>query len=181
MTFLMCANGYAVFSQIGNQFPYMEAETLTNKLVNIPKDIEKKYSLIGLAYSKKAEKDLKTWFDPVYNQFIYKNPNPSPFDFSFDIHAYFIPMFTGVKKAAYNKVMKKLRKTIDKRLQANILFYKGSLKTYKKALNFDGKDVPYFYILNPEGEIIYSTSGRYTKKKMQEIIDIVDSSMTMKN
>ena len=175
-TFVFALNAH---SQLGNTFPDMEAESLTNKFINLPSGISGKYSLIGLAYSKKAEDHLKGWFEPVYNQFIYKNPNPSPFDFTFDVNTYFVPMFTGAKRPAYQKVMKKLQKTIDKRLQPNVLFYKGTLKAYKEALNFDGKDLPYFYVLDPEGKIVYATSGRYTLKKMQEITDAVESAMSV--
>ncbi|MEQ8628001.1 hypothetical protein [Ekhidna sp.] len=166
-------------AQVGNQFPDMEAETLTNEFVDLPKDISGKYSLVGLAYSKKAEDYLKGWFEPVYNQFIYKNPNPGPFDFSFDVYTYFVPMFTGAKRPAYKKVMNKLKKTIDERMQPNVLFYKGTLKEYKDALNFDGKDLPYFYVLDPDGKIVYATSGKYTQRKMQEITDAVESAMEM--
>lgn len=166
-------------AQVNDPFPAMEAETLTNEFVDIPSELNGKYSLLGLAYSKKAEDYLKGWFEPVYNQFIYKNPNPGPFDFSFDINTYFIPMFTGAKRPAYKKVMKKLNKTVDKRLHPNILFYKGTLKEYKDALNFDGKDLPYFYVVDPEGKIVYATSGRYTQRKMQEITDAVESAMEM--
>ncbi|WP_436516197.1 hypothetical protein [Ekhidna sp. To15] len=169
--------GHHSVGQVGNTFPDMEAETLTNEFVNLPADISDKYSLIGLAYSKKAEDYLKGWFEPVYNQFIYKNPNPGPFDFSFDVNTYFIPMFTGAKRPAYKKVMNKLKKTIDKRMQPNVLFYKGTLKEYKDALNFDGKDLPYFYVLDPEGKIVYTTSGRFTQRKMQEITDAVRDAM----
>lgn len=160
-------------------FPKMEAESLTNKFVNIPKDIKGKYSLIGLAYSKKAEDDLKGWFEPAYNQFIYKNPNPGPFDFSFDINCYFIPMFTGAKRPAYKKVMNKMKKTISDRFLPNVLFYKGTIKEYKEALKFDGKDLPYFFVVDPEGKIVYATSGRYTQRKMQEVTDAVESAMNM--
>lgn len=164
-------------AQVGDRFPAMEAETLKNEFVTIPSDLSDKYTLIGLAYSKKSEQYLKSWFEPVYNQFIYKPTTPSVFDISFDVHCYFIPMFTGAKRPAYQKTMNKLQKTIDKRLQPNVLFYKGQLKEYKEALGFEGNDIPYFFVLNPEGEIIYATSGRYTKTKMQEITDMVRSTM----
>jgi hypothetical protein len=165
------------YSQVGEQFPDMEAETLTNEFVNIPTDLSGKYTLIGLAYSKKSEEYLKGWFEPVYNQFIYKPTKPSVFNITFDVNCYFIPMFTGAKRPAYEKVMDKLKKTIDKRLQPNVLFYKGQLKEYKEALNFEGNDIPYFFVLNPSGEIIYATSGKYTKAKMQEITDKVRETM----
>ena len=174
---ILFAGSISVNAQIGNSFPEMEAESLTNEFVTIPTDISDKYSLIGLAYSKKAEDYLKGWFEPIYNQFIYKNPNPGPFDFSFDVHAYFVPMFTGAKRPAYQKVMNKLKKTIDKRMLPNVLFYKGTLKAYKEALNFDGKELPYFYVIDPDGKIVYATSGRYTKQKLQEITDAVESAM----
>ena len=176
---ILLSIGTSIYGQVGTTFPDMEAETLTNEFVNLPKDISDKYSLIGLAYSKKAEDYLKGWFEPIYNQFIYKNPNPGIFDFSFDINTYFVPMFTGAKRPAYKKVMNKLKKTIDDRMQPNILFYKGTLKEYKDALNFDGKEVPYFYVLDPEGKIVYTTSGKFTQRKMQEITDAVKSAMSI--
>lgn len=163
---------FTSYAQVGKQFPDMQTESLTNKSLDIPKDLSK-YTLIGLAYSKKSEQDLKTWFDPIYNQFIHKDESPSIFSFSFDVHCYFIPMFTGAKRVAYKKVMNKMKKTIDKRIQPNVMFYKGDLKKYKEALNFKGKDVPYFYVLDPKGKIVYATSGKYSDSKMQQIVDAV--------
>ncbi len=173
-TYIVC------WTQVGNTFPKMEAESLTNQFVNLPEDISGKYSLIALAYSKKAEDDLNGWFEPIYNQFIYKNPNPSPFDFSFDINCYFIPMFTGAKRSAYKKVMNKMKKTINDLFLPNVLFYKGTIKEYKEKLKFDGKDIPYFFVLNPKGKIVYATTGKYTIHKMQEITDAVESAMEIR-
>ncbi|MEM6641699.1 MAG: hypothetical protein AAF616_01865 [Bacteroidota bacterium] len=178
--FILLLVGRTANAQVGTQFPAMEAESLTNKMVNLPADISGKHSLVGLAYSKKAEGDLKGWFEPIYNQFIYKNPNPGPFDFSFDVNTYFIPMFTGAKRPAYKKVMNKMKKTISDRLQPNVLFYKGTINQYKDALNFDGNDVPYFYVLDPNGKVVYATYGRYSTKKMQEITDAVEGAMDMR-
>ncbi|MEM6829228.1 MAG: hypothetical protein AAGA66_03875 [Bacteroidota bacterium] len=173
---LFLSYGYA---QVGDPFPSMEAESLTNEFVNIPKDLSDKHSVIGLAYSKKSENYLKTWFEPAYNQFIYKPEKPSVFSISYDIHCFFVPMFTGAKRPAYQGVMKKMKKTIDKRLLPNVLFYKGQLKEYKKSLNFEGKDVPYFFVLNPDGKIVYATSGRYTERKMQEIVNALDEALSL--
>ncbi len=168
---LVCCSAMA---QLGDSFPDMEAESLTNQLVNIPADVKGKYTIIGLAYSKKSEKDLKTWFSPAYNQFIYKPATPSLFAGNYDVHVYFVPMFTGAKRTAYKSVMKKVRKTIDPKLQPHVMFYKGQLKAYKKALKFQGKDVPYFYVLDETGKIVLATSGKYTDAKMQKVIDLLD-------
>ncbi len=163
-----------VFAQVGSPFPNMQTESLANEFVNIPEDLGDKYSIIGLAYSKKSENDLKTWFEPAYNQFIHKPEKPSVFDVNYDVHVFFIPMFTGAKRPAYQGVMKKIKKTIDARLQPHVMFYKGSIKEYKKALNFKGSNVPYFFVIDPEGEIVFATSGRYTTDKMQEIVNAVE-------
>lgn len=167
-------------AQVGNPFPTMESESLANELISIPEDLKGKFSIIGLAYSKASESDLKTWFEPAYNQFIYKPEKPSIFDFSYDVHCYFIPMFTGAKRPAYQKVMKKLQKTIDRRLLPNVLFYQGTLKGYKEALGFNkGRDVPYFFVIDPDGKIVYTTYGRYTTAKMQEIVEAVDAALNL--
>ncbi len=163
-------------SQVGDQFPGMEAESLTGNLINIPDELKGKYSIIGLAYSKKSEQALKSWYSPSYNTFIYKPEKPSVFASNYDVHVYFIPMFTGAKRPAYKSVMKKVQKGLDERLKPHVLFYKGQLKFYKTALGFRGKDVPYFFVLNPEGQIIFTTSGSYNDNKMQEIVDQVEDS-----
>lgn len=162
-----------ILAQVGNQFPPMEGESLTNELINIPEDLVGKYSIIGLAYSKKSEEHLKTWFRPAYYQFLYKPEKPSLFQSTYDIHLYFVPMFTGAKRPAYQSVMNKVKETIDPKLLPYVLFYKGELKRYKKELQFQGKDLPYFFVLDPQGKIIYTTYGKYTESKMQDIVDKV--------
>ncbi|MFT4785877.1 MAG: hypothetical protein ACI8QD_001156 [Cyclobacteriaceae bacterium] len=159
-----------------SDFPPMEAESLTNQFINLPEDITGKYTLIGLAFSKKSEEYLNSWFNPAYQQFIYKPETPSLFAGGYDINVYFVPMFTGAKRPAYQKVMDKIRKTIDPKLQPHVLFYKGTLKSYKDVLNFDGKNVPYFYVVNPEGKIVYSTTGAYSDRKMSEIQHALEAS-----
>ena len=57
---------------IGNIFPAMEAETVEDKKVMLPQDTKGKYTLLGLAYSKKSEDELNSWFGPIYNKFVRK-------------------------------------------------------------------------------------------------------------
>jgi hypothetical protein len=49
---------------IGKQFPDMEAETAEDKKVNLPTDTKGKYTLLGLAYSKKSEDELNYMVQP---------------------------------------------------------------------------------------------------------------------
>ncbi|MFY0687359.1 MAG: hypothetical protein JXQ90_09350 [Cyclobacteriaceae bacterium] len=163
------------FAQVGIQFPDLEGESLTNQMFNLPADASGKYTLLGLAYSKKSESALKTWFSPTYNQFIYKPETPSLFAGNYDVNVFFIPMFTGAKRPAYTKVMDNVKKQVDKALHPYVLFYKGKLKDYKEALQFDGKDIPYFFVLDPDGKIIHTTRGGYSDSKMQQIVDAVEA------
>src|ERR1700749_4522952 len=88
-----------VFAQNGKLFPTVKGETLEGKVVSVPEDTKGKYTLIGMAYSQKSEDQLKTWFQPAFSAFIDKS-KPSLFEEKYDVNLYFIPMFTGVNKAA---------------------------------------------------------------------------------
>lgn len=159
---------------VGKTFPDMTAETVDDKKIELPQSVKGKYTLLGLAYSKKSEDELNSWFQPVFQKFIQKSKG-SVFDsFAYDVNVYFIPMFTGVNAAATGTAKKKALKNVDPNLLPYILFYKGELKTYKEALDFEKKDIPYFFVLDAEGKIIYATSGKYSTAKMDEIEAVLE-------
>jgi hypothetical protein len=158
---------------IGTVFPLMEAETVEDKKVVLPEAAKGKYTLLGLAYSKKSEDELNTWFQPVFEKFIQKSKGLFE-DFGYDVNVYFVPMFTGVNAAATGTAKRKALKNVDPHLLPYILFYKGELKPYKDALNFEKKDVPYFFVLDKEGKILYATSGRYSVAKMNEVENVLE-------
>jgi hypothetical protein len=153
---------------IGKVFPSMEAETVEDKKVMLPVDTKGKYTLVGLAYSKKSEDDLNGWFSPVYNKFVRKTKGMLE-GMGYDVNVYFVPMFTGVNAAATGTAKKKALKNIDPILLPYILFYKGELKPYKEALDFEKRDIPYFFVLDPEGKIVFATSGAFTEDKLDQV------------
>lgn len=158
---------------IGKTFPAMEAETVEDKKVKLPDNVKGKYTLLGLAYSKKSEDELNSWFQPVFQKFIQKNKGLFE-GFGYDVNVYFVPMFTGVNAAAAGTAKKKAMKDIDPNLLPYILFYKGELKTYKDSLDFEKKDTPYFFVLDPEGKIIHATSGKYSTQKMDAVEEVIE-------
>jgi hypothetical protein len=166
------------FSQVvGKQFPAMNTSTADGKVVDLPVDTKGKYTLLGLAFSKKSEDDLNTWMEPVFWKFIDKPEGKIDQLFgnynNYDVNAFFVPMFTGIKTAATKAAKKQALKKMDPRLIPSILFYKGQLKPYKEALDFQQKDIPYFFVLDKTGKIVYATSGRYTDEKMEKVEQIV--------
>ena len=158
---------------IGKIFPSMDAETVEDKKVNLHGDVKGKYTLLGLAYSKKSEDELNTWFEPVFSKFVQKTSGLMA-GMGYDVNVFFVPMFTGVNAAATGTAKRKALKNMDPQLLPYILFYKGELKTYKDALDFERRDIPYFFVLDPEGKILYATSGSYTDEKMDEVEKVID-------
>ena len=167
--------GANVYAQKGKMFPSISGESPDDKVVTIPEDTKGKFTLIGMAYSKKSEDDLKTWFNPIYNSFIYKSDKPSLFDEPApEVNIYFLPMFTGVNQAAAGTAKKKMVQGMDPKLHPYIIFYKGELKKYKDELDFEKKDIPYFFVLDKQGKILYATSGAFTDKKLDEIYYVLE-------
>lgn len=158
---------------VGKIFPEMLAETVEDKVVSLPNDTKGKYTLLGLAYSKKSEDELNGWFEPVFYKFIQKTTGLMA-GFGYDVNVYFIPMFTGINAAATGTAKKKALKKVDPQLLPYILFYKGELKTYKDELDFEKKDIPYFFVLDPEGKIIFATSGAYAESKMDQVEEVIE-------
>ncbi len=158
---------------IGKMFPDMEAETVEDKKIKLPVQTKGKFTLLGLAYSKKSEEELNSWFEPVFGKFIQKTKGLMS-GFEYDVNVYFIPMFTGVNAAATGTAKKKAIKNINPQLLPYILFYKGELKTYKEALDFEKRDIPYFFVLDKDGKIIFATSGAYTENKMDQVEEVIE-------
>ena len=158
---------------IGKIFPDMVAETIEDKKITLPIDTKGKYTLVGLAYSKKSEDDLNGWFSPVYNKFVRKAEGMLA-GMGYDVNVFFIPMFTGVNAAATGTAKKKALKNIDPILLPYILFYKGELKPYKEALDFEKRDIPYFFVLDPEGKIVFATSGAFTEDKLDQVEESIE-------
>lgn len=167
---------FFVVSSFAQAFPSMETENLNEQELSIPEGLKGKFSIIGLAYSKKSEKALTTWFSPAYNQFMREPSKTDLFATSYDINLYFVPMFSGHKTVAYKSVMRKMQETIDQEMHPHVLFYKGSLKEYKKELTLK-KDEPYFFLLDDEGNIVWRTSGFYSSQKFQEVVDHFDDAL----
>jgi hypothetical protein len=167
------AVGSALAQVVGKTFPALTAETVEDKKVTLPDEVKGKYTLIGMAYSKKSEDELNSWFEPVFEKFIQKSKGLMS-GFMYDVNVYFIPMFTGVNAAATGTAKRKAAKNIDPQLLPYILFYKGELKTYKEALAFEKKDIPYFFVLDPQGKIVYATSGAYSEDKMDAVEEKIE-------
>lgn len=151
-------------------FPKMECTSLDGKKINLPSDNNGKYTVLGMAFSQKAEKELSSWFQPAYSAFIEK-PDANaiiPMD-SWDVNCFFVPVFSGILQAAAGKAEKKMKEGMDKSLQQNVLLYKGKADEIKSTLKIDKADSPWFFVIDTGGKVLYSTSGAFSDAKMEEI------------
>lgn len=158
-------------AQVGTPFPELAGKNLEGKNITLPQDNDGKFTLVGMAYSKRAEANLGTWYNPVYNKFVLKS---GLFDAEYDINIYLIPMFTGLQKAGFEKSRQKTLEVMDKPFLPYVLFYKGNLKTFKDPLKMDDPNLPYIFLIDPSGKVVYATSGRYIDKKMEDIEDFLN-------
>ncbi|WP_044202633.1 hypothetical protein [Flammeovirga sp. OC4] len=167
----------STFAQKGQQFPTMQAETLTDKTITLPSAGKGKVTLIGVSYSKKSQANLETWMQPIYDVFI----NPPKSDLfgstSYDVNMYFVALARGIAKTAEKSIKGSMKKKIDKKLQPNIAIVMGEVKQHKKKLKLGDKEDPYFYILSPEGKILHITYGKYSPSKMSAIESAVEEYM----
>lgn len=155
----------------GKVFPELQGEKLTGEQLTIPADLNDKVSIVGMAYSKKSEASLKSWYQTMFDKFVLKR---GIFDDQYDVNLLFVPMFTGGKKAAYNASMNKMKESNREDLYPYLLFYKGGLEPYVSTLEMENKDQAYLFIIDQEGKILYSTKGLFQERKMEEIEAILD-------
>ncbi|HLV52377.1 MAG TPA: hypothetical protein VKY29_00050 [Cryomorphaceae bacterium] len=157
------------FTSFAQSFPTVEAETISGKTVVVPGEFAGRYALIGVGAGKQAEEDLRTWQTPVYNKFIAKT---GLMDQLFDVEVCFLPLFTGASQAVKGKVVKKLRENNESMVLEHVLVYSGDRGPFEN-IGVDDKNEPYFFLLDPRGEIVYRAVGKFRQKYFDEIEDIL--------
>ena len=168
---LIICLAFATQAQTGSAFPAMEASTVEDKVINLPAATSGKFTVIGVAYSEDAERDLRSWYDPIYTMFIDESGINS---LVYDVNVKLVLMFTGPNKVAINKAKKNMKEVTDEALFEYVLFYKGDLKPYKQPLGLKDKKKPYIFVLDKSGKIIHHTSGRCSQQKIDAIGELVE-------
>lgn len=168
LTFLL--SQFAI-AQKGMQFPSIDVLDLNDKAINIPEDTKGKFTLIGVAFSEDAQKDLYSWSQPVFSEFMDDNNMSS---LVYDPNVHLILLFTGANQLAYNKAKKQITEGTDESLKDNIVLYKGKMEDYRKTLKMKDRKKPYFFVLDRKGKIIYVTQGKYNPKVMEEVGNLIE-------
>ena len=124
---------------------------------------------MGVATGRQAEDELHTWQIPVYNKFVAKT---GMMDALFDVEVCFLPLFTGAMQAMKGKVVKKLEENNESQVIDHVLIYAGNPAPFA-SIGVDDKKQPRFFLLDPEGRIVYRAEGPFRQRYFDEIEDIL--------
>jgi hypothetical protein len=151
-------------------FPTLTGETIEGTSVQLPAAGAGKYVIVAMAYSQKAGPVLEEWYAPAYTRFIAKH---GLFASTYEAELYFVPMFVGLDKAAYEPSMKKLRKSADPDVARRVVFFKGESEPIIASLDMKRKDTPYFFVLDPQGRVIHREEGAFSEEKMEAMEEAI--------
>lgn len=168
LLFLSLAASFGLVSA-QDSFPSVTTETIQGETVNVPAAFEGSFVLIGVGTGKKAEDDLRTWQAPIYNKFIAKT---GLMDGMYHVEVCFLPLFTGAMKMAKNQVVQKLREINEKLVLDYVYIYSGEREPFID-LGIKDKKQPYFYLLNPKGEVVWKGVGAFKQAYFDRIEEIL--------
>lgn len=147
-------------------FPPLSGETLDGRARSVPDEAAHGYTLVILAFGKGAQKDLEAWYEPAYLRFIAKHGLMAA---TYNCEVWFVPVFVGVNKAAYEPTIKRLRRTAEPGMADHVLFFKGEFDPIREQLGLQRNDVPYFFVVDASGHIVHRTEGAFSVDKLDAI------------
>ena len=156
---------------VGQTIPTFSGSTAEDKVLTIPEVSKGKYALICFASSKKAQADLESWLNPVYNRYIAKT---GFMDDMFDVDVFFVPIFSGAEGTMQATIKRRFIETAQKDVWPHLVFAEKGLKETLAPLKMDNESVPYFFFLDKDGKIVYRTSGAFSEEKFDAIDDLVE-------
>ncbi len=154
----------------GEVFPELKGKSLAGAEVSIPSGTKGKPVVLGIAFSPKAEGDLKGWLQPLYDTFLAKHEGVFAAG-NFDGHVYMVALLSGAASLAGKSLEDKAAKGTDAELRPHILLSRQEATPILKALNATDKNKPYFAILDAEGRLKAVVSGAFNEAKLDELTE----------
>jgi hypothetical protein len=151
----------------GEKFPTLKGKTLAGQEVTLP-PANGKGTVLGIAFSTRAEADLKNWVQPFYDTFLAKHEGVFEAG-NFEGNVYLVAMLSGGAAMAGKTLQEKAAKATDAELRPHILISSESPAAILKALNVTDKDKAYFAVLDAGGNLKALLAGPYNEAKMEEL------------
>lgn len=168
---LICLVCVLTTSALAQQFPAINGETVADKKTIVPADLAGKRAVIGIAFSLKADDALKKWSQPLYDQLIAGGMGGLMGGNMYNANICFVAMLRGVAKLGLGELKQRSQKNIDKKLHSYFVISDDDAQKIIETLKVSDKNEPYFFVVDEKGNILFSTSGAYSEKKMNQITD----------
>lgn len=160
----------AALASGAQRFPTITGETVDGRTITLPDPASKDFTLVVMALGKGAQKDLEAWYEPAYLRFVAKHGLMAG---AYECDLWFVPVFVGLNKAAYDPTMNRLRKSAEPEVAQRVLFFKGEFDAIQQALGLKRADVPYFFVLDGQGNIVHRTEGAFSEEKLEAIEEVM--------
>lgn len=174
LLFMLTAASMQLSAQYGKgkMFPEMQAETFTEKPLNLPADVKGKYAIIGMCFDKDAEGDIQTWLNPLFNRYAAAEDGEAMGE---EVTFYLMPKFSLLNQVFSGGSKKSIKKQTDEAFWPNLMFYTSGLKDYKKTLEIEQTSQPVIFVIDPTGKIVHVERGVCNEKKMSAIDDAINA------
>lgn len=166
---LLLSCNYHLLAQV--VFPELRCETLADQTLTIPNSVRGKKTVVALAMSSKAEKELRAWNNPLYNALIAEGMGGLMGTRMYDAHLCFVGMLKGIAKLGLNETKKQAKREVEKKLYPHFMVSDDDVVALMKILNIDNYKEPHFFVLDTKGNIIYHTQGTFSDQKLNEITE----------
>lgn len=144
---------------------------LNQQQLSFPLDTKGKFTILCFATSLKSQNYLQTWVDPIYQKYIAKT---GIMDDAFDVNVYFIPILKTSSRNIQENIQKQFSDNTPNDLRSHVVFSDSPSEPLLTNLKMSDESLPYIYLLDKNGNIIYRTSGGYTEDKFDAIDDLIE-------
>jgi len=152
-------------------FPTILAEDVNDKSISIPLHYEGKRTVIGIAFSLKANESLKKWANPLHKTLIAGSMGGLMGGNMYDANLGFVALLKGIAKIGKAEAKQRIKKETDPSLHSLFLFSESDANEIMNHLEIKNTSEPYFFVLDEKGKIITQVSGAYSEEKMTRITD----------
>ncbi len=129
--------------------PQVHAQLLTGTPVNLPADLHGRPTVIVMGFSQGSREEVAAWG---------KRLAPDYHDAQ-DVTYYEAAELESVPRLLRGYVLKKIKETVPERAQPHFITVLDHESEWKAAAHFQAKDDAYVLLVDPAGQVLYSTHG----------------------
>ncbi|MDD3043826.1 MAG: hypothetical protein PHW56_13005 [Methanosarcinaceae archaeon] len=146
---------------VGSKFPELTARSLAGNIVTLPDACEGKICLIGIAFERRAQDMLDSWFEPFEREF-----GDSPV-----FSVYEVPM-VGPHWNFFSLIIDSgMRGGIPAEKHNYVLTLYEDYSKYQELLDMEDRDLAYIFLLDKKGIISWKGKGSAESGNLRELIE----------